>query len=148
MLHFDFFSLSRGSMSDGLQKLGEKLKSKREELNLTLKEVENATSIRMLYLQAIEEGRVSHFISNVYALGFIRQYGNFLGLENERLTKEFPDILKLNPEKQDFAYGIGTLEMRGAPSGGTRWVPNLLWGGAFVLLLVGAWYLSKSLGLI
>ena len=73
-------------MSEGLKKMGEKFRGKREELNLTLKEVENATSIRIIYLQAIEEGRVGHFLSNVYALGFIRQYASFLGFENDKLS--------------------------------------------------------------
>lgn len=135
-------------MSEGLKKLGEKFRAKREEMNLSLKEVENATSIRMLYLQAIEEGRVGHFLSNVYALGFIRQYASFLGLETEKLIKEFPEALRLPPEKQDFAYGIGTLEMRSSPNGGVRWVPNLLWGSVFVILAIAAWYFAKFVGLI
>lgn len=135
-------------MSEGLKKLGERFRTKREEMNLTLKEVENATSIRMLYLQAIEEGRVGHFLSNVYALGFIRQYASFLGLEAEKLIKEFPEALRLPPEKQDFAYGIGTLEMRSSPHGGVRWVPNLIWGSVFVVLAIGAWYFAKFVGII
>jgi cytoskeletal protein RodZ len=135
-------------MSESLKKLGEKFRTKREEMNLSLKEVENATSIRMLYLQAIEEGRVGHFLSNVYALGFIRQYATFLGFENEKLIKEFPEALRLPPEKQDFAYGIGTLEMRSSPHGGVRWVPNLIWGTAFVLLSIAAWYFAKFLKVI
>lgn len=135
-------------MSEALKKLGEKFRGKREEMNLTLKEVENATSIRMTYLQAIEEGRVSHFLSSVYALGFIRQYANFLGFEQEKLLKEFPDALRLPTEKQDFAYGIGTLEMRSSPQGGVRWVPNLVWGSAFVLLAIAAWYFAKFMGII
>ncbi len=134
-------------MSEGLKKMGEKFRFKREEMNLTLKEVENATSIRMIYLQAIEEGRVDHFLSNVYAIGFIRQYGNFLGFENEKLTKEFPEALRLPPEKQDFAYGIGTLEIRGSPHGGIRWIPNLIWAVGFVLIAVCAWYFAKFCGL-
>jgi cytoskeletal protein RodZ len=133
-------------MSESLKKMGEKFRGKREEMSLTLKEVENATSIRMVYLQAIEEGRVDHFISNVYALGFIRQYGNFLGFENEKLSKEFPEALRLPPEKQDFAYGIGTLEMRGSPHGGIRWLPNIIWASAFVLLAIAAWYFAKFVG--
>ena len=75
-------------MSEGLKKIGDKFRSKREEMSLTLKEVENATSIRMLYLQAIEEGRVTQFLSTVYALGFIRQYASFLGFDMDRLTKD------------------------------------------------------------
>ncbi len=128
--------------------MGDRFRAKREEMSLTLKEVENATSIRILYLQAIEEGRIGHFLSNVYALGFIRQYGNFLGFEADKISKEFPESLRLPIEKQDFAYGIGTLEMRGSPHGGVRWVPNLLWGSVFVLIAIGAWYFAKFLGLL
>ena len=134
-------------MTEALKKMGAKFRTKREEMNLTLKEVENATSIRMLYLQSIEEGKVDHFLSNVYALGFIRQYANFLGFENEKLNKEFPDAFRLPPEKQDFAYGIGTLEMRGSPHGGVRWLPNLLWGCGLLAVAVAAWYFAKFVGL-
>lgn len=134
-------------MGEDVKKMGEHFRSKREEMNLSLKEVENATSIRTMYLQAIEEGRVAHFLSNAYALGFIRQYAGFLGFDNEKLTKEFPEAFRLPVEKQDFAYGIGTLEARGSPHGGVRWVPNLLWGGAFVLIGVVAFYFAKFLGI-
>lgn len=133
-------------MSEALKKMGDQFRSKREEMSLSLKEVENATSIRMIYLQAIEEGRVDHFISNVYALGFIRQYANFLGFEAEKLARDFPEALRLPPEKQDFAYGIGTLEMRGSPHGGVRWIPNLIWGSGFVIVAIGAWYFAKFVG--
>lgn len=133
-------------MSEALKKMGERFRSKREEMSLTLKEVENATSIRMIYLQAIEEGRVDHFLSNVYALGFIRQYAGFLGFEADKLAKEFPDALRLPPERQDFAYGIGTLEMRGNPQGGIRWIPNLAWGAVFIVVAICAWYFAKFVG--
>ncbi|MBS0626229.1 MAG: helix-turn-helix domain-containing protein [Verrucomicrobia bacterium] len=133
-------------MSDGLKKMGETFRTKREEMSLSLKEVENATSIRALYLQAIEEGRISHFLSTAYALGFIRQYANFLGYDSERLGREHPEVLRIQPEKQDFAYGIGTLETRGSPHGGVRWMPNLMWGGIVVATLVAAWYFAKFMG--
>lgn len=135
-------------MSDGLKQIGEAFRVKREEMSLSLKEVENATSIRTMYLQAIEEGRINHFLSNVYALGFIRQYANFLGYDPEKLTKDHPEAFRLQPEKQDFAYGIGTLETRGSPHGGVRWMPNLVWGGIVVVTLVAAWYFAKFMGAI
>ena len=133
-------------MSEEVLKMGEMFRQKREEMNLTLKEIENATSIRMLYLQAIEEDRVGHFLSNVYALGFIRQYASFLGFDADKLSKDYPESFRLAPEKQDFAYGIGTLEMRGNPSGGIRWMPNLLWGSAILLVAICAWFFAKALG--
>ena len=133
-------------MSDSLKKMGDVFRTKREEMSLSLKEVENATSIRTLYLQAIEEGRINHFISTAYALGFIRQYGSFLGYDQEKLAKDYPEALRLAPEKQDFAYGIGTLETRGSPHGGIRWMPNFVWGAVIVATLVSAWYFAKFMG--
>lgn len=41
-------------MNEQLLKLGELFKTKRKEMNLSLKEVENATSIRANYLESIE----------------------------------------------------------------------------------------------
>lgn len=131
---------------DVLKKMGDSFRKRREEMNLTLKEVENATSIRGVYLQAIEEGRVQQFLSTVYAQGFIRQYANFLGVDGEKLVKEYPEAFRLPTEKQDFAYGIGTLEARGSPQGGIRWLPNLIWSLAIVVVGVVAWYFGKLIG--
>lgn len=133
-------------MSEGLKTMGESFRLKREEMNLTLKEVENATSIRMIYLQSIEEGRVQQFLSTVYAFGFIRQYANFLGLDPEKLKDQFPEAFQPRVEKQDFAYGIGTLEARGSPQGGVRWLPNLVWGLGISAIAIGAWYFGKLIG--
>lgn len=133
-------------MTEDLVRIGEVLRSKRQELQLTLKEVENVTSIRSSYLEAIEDGQIQRYISGIYALGFIRQYGLFLGLEIEELIQQNPAILRLPSEKHDFSYGIGTLEVRGALGGGVRWLPNLLWIAVIGLILAAAWYLAKFLG--
>lgn len=126
-----------------LKQVGKRLRGKREEMNLSLKEVENATSIKTVYLQAIEEGRVEHILSNVYALGFIKQYGSFLGFE---VNKEFGEALRLPAEKQEFAYGIGTLEMRGNPHGGMRWKASAMWVMGTIGLVITAWYFAKFVG--
>ena len=131
---------------EAVKKMGESFRVKREEMNLTLKEVENATSIRTLYLQAIEEGRVLQFLSTVYALGFIRQYASFLGFDQDRLGKDYPDAFRMPVEKQDFAYGIGTLESRGNPQGGVRWLPNIVWSSLVILIAAAAWYFGKLIG--
>jgi cytoskeletal protein RodZ len=135
-------------MSEELKRVGTLFKSKRKELNLTLKEVENSTSIRSSYLEAIEEGRIQQFISGVYALGFMKQYANFLGIDMETMIRENPHVFRMPAEKHEFSYGIGTLEVRGSMGGGVKWLPNLLWAGAAALVLVVAWYLAKFLGVI
>ncbi len=135
-------------MSEELKRVGTLLKSKRKELNLTLKEVENSTSIRSSYLEAIEEGKIGEFISGVYALGFMKQYANFLGIDMETMIQENPHVFRMPAEKHEFSYGIGTLEVRGSMGGGVKWLPNLLWAAAAALVLVVAWYLAKFLGVI
>jgi cytoskeletal protein RodZ len=135
-------------MSDELKEIGALFKARRKELHLSLKEIENATSIRSFYLEAIEDGEVSRCISSVYALGFIKQYGNFLGIDMEQMIAEYPFAFKLPSEKHEFSYGIGTLEMRGSMGGGVKWLPNLIWATIAAVVLVAAWYLAKSLGVI
>ena|SRR5579872_6930630 len=135
-------------MSEELKRVGTLLKARRKELNLSLKEVENSTSIRPSYLEAIEEGKVQQFVAGVYALGFIRQYSNFLGLDTEKIMREHPHAFKLPAEKHEFSYGIGTLEVRGSMGGGVKWFPSLLWASASAFVLVIAWYLAKYLGVI
>lgn len=130
-----------------LKSLGEILKNRRKEMNVSLKEAENATSIRTSYLHSIEEGDVSKLISPVYAQGFVKQYAIFLGMDGDKIIREHPHIFN-KTESQEFSYGIGTLEMRGNPGSGVKWFPNALWIVASVLVLVAAWYLARSFGLV
>lgn len=135
-------------MLEEIKRVGETLKAKRRELNLSLKEVENATSIRTSYLEAIEDGTIKDQIAGIYVHGFLKQYATFLGLEVDRLMRENPTAFHLTVGKHEFAYGIGTLEVRGSQSSGFKWIPNLFWGFVSALVLIIAWYLSKYLGLL
>jgi cytoskeletal protein RodZ len=134
-------------MTQTMKTLGEGLLQRRKEMNLSLREVENATSIRMSYLQAIEEGEVSKLISPVYAQGFFKQYAAFLGMDGERIVREHPEIFN-RAEPQEFAYGIGTLEARDNPSAGVKWFPNVIWIGIFLIVLIIAWYMARFVEVI
>ncbi len=131
-----------------LEQLGQQFKEKREEMQLSLKEVENVTSIRKMYLQAIEEGKVAQFLSPVYALGFTKQYAIFLGYNPEELIANYPKAFQIKPEKQEFSYGIGTLETRSTPSGAMRSLPSVGWIAGTFFVLGLAWYFAKFLGVI
>jgi cytoskeletal protein RodZ len=135
-------------MSEEIKRVGSLFKTKRTELGLSLKEVENSTSIRSSYLEAIEEGNIGQHISGVYALGFMKQYGQFLGIDIDHLIRENPQAFRMPSEKHEFSYGIGTLEVRGSIGGGVKWLPNLMWAAAAAILLVVAWYLAKFLGIL
>jgi len=134
-----------------LKNIGNTLKQKRKEKNLSLKEVENATSIRMGYLQAIEDGHLGKLISPIYAQGFITKYAVFLELDPEKLFRDHPYVMKIlnekSPEIQDFTLGIGTLEVRGSPGGEVKWLPNLVWVGISVAVILVGWFFARYLGL-
>lgn len=90
---------------------GHYFRQRREDRGLTLREVENVTSIRCSYLDGIEQGKIVTMLSPVYAKGFVRQYANFLGLDGDRFIKEYGHLFT-KTEKQPDVYGIGTLEPR------------------------------------
>ena len=73
---------------------------------------------------------------------------NYLGLDVDKIIEEHPKVFNMASEKHEFDYGIGTLEMRNSMTGGVKWLPNLLWAGAAVVILVVAWQLAKYLGLL
>jgi cytoskeletal protein RodZ len=69
-----------------VQTVGEILRSEREKKGLSVKEIELATSIRTIYISAIEEGNYSIITGEVYLKGFIRNYSNFLGLDGQQIV--------------------------------------------------------------
>ena len=134
-------------MNEQTSAVGQIIKQRRKERNLSLKEAENATSIRMAYLQAIEEGEMQKLISPVYAQGFVKQYAAYLGIDGDELVKDHPNLFA-RPAQQHFDYGIGTLEMRGNPGGGVKWLPNAIWIVAFFAMLFAAWFVARFLEVV
>lgn len=135
-------------MHEQCKMLGEQFKKKREEKHLSLKEVENFTSIRSGFLQAIEEGNISQFLASVYVLGFIKQYAAFLELDLEKIMKEYPEAFRMPEQTYAFDYGIGTLEMRSSLNGGIKWLPSLLWTIAIGLSIILSYYFLKAIGIL
>jgi cytoskeletal protein RodZ len=135
-------------MTEGLKPLGLVFRQKRKELNYSLKEVENATSIRTNHLNAIEDGEMKKLISPVYAEGFVKQYAIFLGMDGEKIIKDNPEVFLKGSQNQEFSYGIGTLELRQNPGAGVKFIPNVVWVGAFVAVLGLAWFFAKFLEVI
>ncbi len=134
-------------MTATLKSIGDTLKLRRQELNLSLREVENATSIRATHLQAIEEGHLEQLISHIYAQGFVSQYASFLGLNGEEIISHNAHLF-VGDAKQEFAYGIGTLEKRGSAGGGVSGIPNLPIVAGFAVVTFIAWLLARYLDVL
>lgn len=69
--------------------IGNTLRKEREKQKLSLKDIEQATSIRSVYIDALEKGEYDKLPGEVYAKGFIKNYGNFLNLNGEELVRQF-----------------------------------------------------------
>jgi transcriptional regulator with XRE-family HTH domain len=68
-----------------LHKLGDTLRQARERKGLDLAAVERDTRIRARYLSALERGDYRDLPGAVYTRGFLRNYGQYLGLDPEYL---------------------------------------------------------------
>ncbi|ORU00707.1 helix-turn-helix domain protein [Anaerovibrio sp. JC8] len=69
--------------------LGDTLRREREKQGLTIKDIENETSIRSLYIEAIEKGDYEHLPGDVYTKGFIRNYAKALNLDSTSLLEQY-----------------------------------------------------------
>lgn len=65
--------------------IGQKLKTARLRLDLSLEQASIETKIRKEILSKIEENDFSNFDSHVYAKGFIRNYAKYLKVDSEQL---------------------------------------------------------------
>lgn len=70
-----------------MQTVGEVLRTEREKRGMTVKDIEAATSIRALYISAIEDNKFSVVPGEVYLKGFIRNYANYLGLNGQEMVE-------------------------------------------------------------
>jgi cytoskeletal protein RodZ len=68
-----------------VESLGEKLKSTRESKEYSIEYVSRDTNIAGRFLEALEQEEFSVFPGEAYALGFLRNYGEYLGLQTEEL---------------------------------------------------------------
>lgn len=69
--------------------IGETLRKERERQRLTIQDVEDGTSIRAAYIEAIESGEYDKMPGRVYAKGFVKNYAKFLQLDGDEFVKNF-----------------------------------------------------------
>jgi len=69
--------------------VGALLKKARAHYGLSIEDVERALRIRASHLTALEEGRIERLPGRVYAIGFVRSYAEYLGLDGGRVVNMF-----------------------------------------------------------
>ncbi len=69
--------------------VGLMLKKTRLKYNLTLQDVSNYLNIRRFQIESIEEGRFHELPATAYAVGFIKSYSSYLGLDPDLMVDRF-----------------------------------------------------------
>ncbi|MDO8513582.1 MAG: helix-turn-helix domain-containing protein [bacterium] len=73
----------------GTKTVAQKLKIARKRINISLEDAERDTNIRSKYLAAFEDGQFEHFPSEVYAIGFLRRYAEYLSLPANAIISQY-----------------------------------------------------------
>ncbi len=122
--------------------IGQKLRSQREVLGLSLDDVERHTHLRTFFLKALEAGDFDQLPSPVQGRGMLSNYAEFLGMNPEPLLLRFADGLQARLAARQAAARSKqprTEPLPPRPTSPLRRIfsTELLVGGALVVLLVG-----------
>jgi cytoskeletal protein RodZ len=123
-------------VSDEQHRLGEVLRSAREAKGVDLARVERDTKIRARYLAALESGEYRELPGAVYTRGFLRNYGQYLGLDPEYLI----DLFRLESAATQPERRVAVAPPRPIAARGRRTLvvtPNAL-AAATLTIIVGA----------
>ena len=120
--------------------VGALLQASRHRLGIDLAVIADTLRIRLVYLQAIEDGRYEALPGETYAVGFIRSYADQLGLDGMELVRRFKletgSTPTVAPQLVSFSKLVKTL---GLPIGAIVTVAVVVGG-----LALGAWFLFSS----
>ena len=75
-----------------MESIGEKLRLARERNNLTIDQVARETHVAKRFLKALEDEDFAAFPGETYAMGFLRNYAEYLGLNAEELIGIYRNI--------------------------------------------------------
>ncbi len=126
---------SSGDYSSGV---GVLLKASRQRLDQDLRHVADSLRIRLVYLQAIEDGRFHDLPGSTYAAGFIRTYAEYLGLDGAEVVRRY---------RQEAAGASGRPELHMLTPVSERHTPSgaiMLVALVVVVLAYGGWYYVSS----
>lgn len=116
------------------------LRRAREHYGEDLRSVAQALRIRYVYLLSIEEGRFKDLPGTTYAVGFIRTYAEYLGLDGDDLVYRFKEEVDTIDARQELVFPTPPPEGK-VPGGALILISVLL-----VALAYGTWFYLSSQG--
>jgi len=133
----DEFDLSNAALKRS-QSVGTLLRQARQGFGRDVGQIGAALRIRASHLQAIEDGRYGELPGGTYAIGFIRTYAEYLGLDGPEMVRRFKREIEGKEFKNDLSFPMPVSE-RSVPGS------TILLGGVIIALCgYGIWYYVSS----
>ena len=124
--------------AEDFESVGSVLKRSRESYEEDLPAVARTLNIRLVYLQAIEDQRYERLPGPAYAVGFIRAYSDYLGLDSVEMVRRFKIEVEGLDRRQELFFPVPVTESK-VPGGAVILVSLLL-----VVVAYGAWFYLTS----
>jgi cytoskeleton protein RodZ len=125
-----------------LETVGQDLRAARIRRGDDLAAVSRALKIRKDHLDALEGDRLDDLPGKTYAIGFVRSYARYLGLDANELTERFKaEISGRHDDQIPDSASLHEEEARRLPYGG-----RVLAGVVILALLYGVWHIFFNSG--
>jgi len=118
--------------------VGEILRRARLHYGQTLAQVESVLRIKASQLEAIEEGDIDKLPGRVYAIGFVRAYAEYLGLDGNKVVGLFKNQAVGNKTRPELSFPVTASESK---------LPNryiLIGSFAFLIITIIGWVMFSS----
>ena len=124
-----------------MDRIGDLLYTERRKKGLEIADVEHATGIRGVYLNALEQSRYDVLPGEVYVKGFLRNYANYLGLDGSHLVQLYSDLKKPTLETAALAPAVAEPAepvVKKVNAGTTQSVDKKKWSTVLVAVILAA----------
>lgn len=141
-LHFRDPAMDGVEGVDGYDGIGAEFAATRRHAGLDVSHVAATLRIRQEHLTAIEEGRFPDLPAPAYAVGFVRSYAEFLGMDAGAAIQAFKEETQSSRERVSLIFPTADAEDR-VPRG---WLLGM--SAVLALVIFGAWFYSQNSDLI
>ncbi|MBT5898374.1 MAG: DUF4115 domain-containing protein [Rhodospirillaceae bacterium] len=122
--------------------IGTEMRVERQRRQLTIEEVSGILRIQKAHLSALEEGRTDDLPGPTYAIGFLRTYSEFLGLDGDEVIRQYKSEETLTPGERRLVFPEPVEEAR--RPGLSLALVSLIVAGA----VYGGWIFLEQRGLM
>jgi len=124
------------------RRIADDLTQARQVRGLEVRDVSNILRIRAIYLEVLEDGLFEDLPGPTYGVGFLRSYGDFLGLDGEELVRRFKDETGGTLTPQQLSFPVPASEARQPTTG-------IIIGTLIVAIVIAAaWYVVSEYKLV